>query len=516
MFISTKHIFKCILLAGLFTAMQISLSSCTTDDDDDDDKSTTAQPDQTDDRWPACDATAQTQTVSFVHVSDIHGHYNTEPGGESPVARMRGFYEQVRAENPYTLFTNGGDDHEKGSVAEELSGGISTTEVTNAMAFDIRVIGDHDFAFGPEELLSYSRDPQAVVLASNTEYAGSDEDDFGAVDYAELQVGCLRIGFFSLVSMPWNEKNTQYAGNFYPDNDDYQSDWDWAGIANTIIAEHGDDVDLMVLVSHLGIQDDVVLAGQVTGIDVFLGGHTHTALTSPTEAEGALIVHPGAFAEYVSRLDLTVNLSSGDIADYSYELLDNVAGAFPVDEDLQEAVDNILETYAPDMHDPMTTVAENQDEEGIALLAGKAAIDYFGADAVVVNKNTVWSTWTAGTLSMQDILDAFKVERKISGTPGFNSFYWASVNGTDLRRIKNEMPSQYLYSGEEAIDIGSDYTIMIQKAEALNPADYLPTGVTITDVAYEDEVWRLVEAYGRARQIECLYIDTDETIDGCE
>jgi len=72
-------------------------------------------------RFPECDPDAAEQVLTFVHVNDIHGTFTPEPDndGQSPVARMRGYYEKVRREeNPYTLFTNGGDDHEKGSVAE--------------------------------------------------------------------------------------------------------------------------------------------------------------------------------------------------------------------------------------------------------------------------------------------------------------------------------------------------------------------------------------------------------------
>jgi 5'-nucleotidase / UDP-sugar diphosphatase len=507
-----KAIYKFWVLA-LVVLMPFTILACDSGDDDDD---ATTTPSESDDRWPACDPTAQTQVVSFVHVSDIHAHYNTEPGGENPVARMRGYFEQVKEENPYALFTNGGDDHEKGSVAEEFSDGMSTTEVANAMAFDIRVIGNHDFAFGPQELLLYSRDPEAVVLASNTEYLGNDADGFGAVDYVEFQVGCVRIGFFGLVSMPWNEKNEQYAGNFYPDNDDFQSDWDWAVIANSIIAEHGDDVDLLINLSHLGLHDDMGLADEVTGIDVYLGGHTHSSLTEPTIRGESIIVHPGAFSEYVSRLDLTIDLDSSEIVDYTYQLLDNVEGAFPINEELQLAVDNILDSYVPDMHDAVATVAFDLDEDGVALVATMAAIDVYSADAAMVSKNTVWKPWPTGSLSMQDMFETFKVERELSGTTGFNSLYLATVTGGDLQRIEDEMTSLYQFTGPEVIDDSADYLIALQKTVAYNPGDYLPEGVTISDLTFGDEVWKVLDLYGRARQLECLPIDSDEPISGCQ
>ncbi len=119
-------------------------------------------------RWPLCDPHATQQEISFVHVSDTHAHYNPDSGGSSPMARIRGFADQVRQENPYTIFTNGGDDYEKGSLAETLSRERTTTKVIQAMQFDLRTIGNHDFAWGLDELLRFSHDPHGVVLASNT------------------------------------------------------------------------------------------------------------------------------------------------------------------------------------------------------------------------------------------------------------------------------------------------------------------------------------------------------------
>jgi len=55
---------------------------------------------------------------------------------------------QVKKENPFTLFTNAGDDYEKAQLAEELSRGQSTREVVEAMQYDVRALGNHDFAWG--------------------------------------------------------------------------------------------------------------------------------------------------------------------------------------------------------------------------------------------------------------------------------------------------------------------------------------------------------------------------------
>jgi 2',3'-cyclic-nucleotide 2'-phosphodiesterase (5'-nucleotidase family) len=127
------------------------------------------------------------------------------------LARIRGLYETVKRENLFTLLTNAGDDYEKGSIAEALSGGRATRQLVQAMGYDVRTLGNHDFAWGLKELLAFNHDPTAIVLGSNIRMvARQSGPQPGWTDYAELTLGCVRIGFFGLVSKPWNEKGEQY------------------------------------------------------------------------------------------------------------------------------------------------------------------------------------------------------------------------------------------------------------------------------------------------------------------
>jgi 2',3'-cyclic-nucleotide 2'-phosphodiesterase (5'-nucleotidase family) len=63
-------------------------------------------------------------------------------------------------------------------------------------------------------------------------------------------------------------------------------DFDYIGIAKRIIAEYRQEVDVLVLVSHLGLTDDIAVAEQTNGIDLILGGHSHNSAELSTGTEG--------------------------------------------------------------------------------------------------------------------------------------------------------------------------------------------------------------------------------------
>lgn len=462
--------------------------------------------------WPACDPAAEVQTVSFVHVNDLHGSFNPDATGESPYARIRGYYEWLRLVNPFTVYTNGGDDHEKGSLAEILSEGQAVVEVTEAMGFDVRVLGNHDFAWGIEEVLSFSQSDSGLVLGGNLTYTGSPAAAFGAQDHGTLEVGCVTVGVFGLVSKPWTEQDEQFDGDFHPD---LTSDHDVVARAQDAVSALRGSVDLVVMVSHLGLGLDREVARSAAGIDVVLGGHSHTALHDVVNESGALIIQAGAYARYVARLDVEVDLQSRAIRSHHYRLLPNDAGFLPVSDAMQAAVEDVLSRHAADIFEAVGQTRRSKGARDIARIAAQAALHILGVDAALVDVDTVWHPWAAGDLTPQDMLDAFKIERQEAGTPGFNSLYLTTLRGTDLQRLDAELHGDFELVLPLELEPNRLYAVALQKHVALQPERHLPTGIVLSPPWARMEGWELLTRYAQLRQSECLYIDVDDPLEDC-
>jgi hypothetical protein len=434
--------------------------------------------------------------------------------------------EQVRAENPYTVFTNAGDDYEKGSIAEELSQGRTTRQVVQAMHYDVRTIGNHDFAWGLEELLAFSHDPAAMVLASNTRMTavtpdgqqvrpqvssapGNDEGrsgDPGWVDYAELTVGCVKIGFFGLVSRPWNENGEQYDGPFYHQHPELQTDSRYVAITREIIAGHRREVDLLVLVSHLGIYDDIQLAEQTQGIDIILGGHTHTTMTKPLRINKTTIIHVGSHAETVGRFDLDYNLREKQIAGSHFALASNLEGAMPVDAATDQEINKIISSYQEAIYTEFVRLNTSQSGKGMALIGARAAVETLKSDAAFVNPQSAWQGRSLGGLTAQDVLDTFPVEREPAGEPGGSSLYLIRATGSDLLQARASLPD-FAYWGPENINPAMIYSVALSKAQALGQPRYFGREISLTPPEFAGELWEAVVAFGSDRNSVNLSLD---------
>jgi 5'-nucleotidase / UDP-sugar diphosphatase len=439
----------------------------------------------------------------------MHARYNPDKDGSNPMGRIRGYYLQTKKENPFTLFTNAGDDYEKGSIAEELSRGKSTREVVKAMRYDVRTLGNHDFSWGIEELLQFSHDPAAAVVATNTSMNSEGPHLSmapGWTDFTVLTVGCVRIGFFGLVSRPWNEKDQQYEGPFYSSFSALQTDFHCLERARDIISKHRKEVDLLVLVSHLGLPDDISLAEQTNGIDLILGGHSHTTMKEPMQVNGTTIVHTGAFGQTLGRFDIDYDVRNKHIVDSSFQLVANRPSNMPEDLATTRNIANILENYGREMNESITEMSRNQDKRAMALIAAHAAVTTLKTDAALIDIGTVGPEWRQGRLTRQDILNGFKVERQPAGTPGQSSLYVMTIRGADLLYAATAMANS-VFLGPPAINPLVSYTVALQKTQAFNQREFLGKTIGLSQPEPAAELWETVVAYARDRKMEGLSLD---------
>ncbi|WP_269618543.1 metallophosphoesterase [Zhongshania sp. BJYM1] len=462
---------------------------------------------------PDCEAGGTEQSVRFIHVADLHSRFGYR---EQLYSRIKAAHLQALREEPYTVFTNGGDDFEKGTVAEQLSSGSATIAATKAMAFDVRVVGNHDYAWGPEQLLEYSQDDSAVVLASNTWYTGS-SGEFAAVDFATVNVGCIKIGFFGMTSVPWNELDEPVESAPIPDFiADFSMNWSWQSVAQSIVGRYRGDVDYMVMLSHMGLGPDEDLAAKVSGVDLVLGGHTHGGESFETLDNGTMIVQPEFYGRGYTDLKLVFRLSDKVLTDVDYKTYAS-NDVLTADANTAASIDEIMGLYAPDAETEIAVSENFPDQRDIARIAAEAAMHVHGVNAALLDPAQVTALWLPGSLSQEDFINSYQVERQPSNTPGFNAMYAVSVSGAQLEQMAAEQTGWFakLPSPLQATKI---YKLVLQKGPALNLALFFP--LTFNEqsnlsVSSLSETWYALDQYARYRTSQCLHIDTDKALIAC-
>jgi len=275
----------------------------------------------------------ETEELYFciLHTNDMHSaliphspSIDYDPEKEDPTvggfARLATAVDEIRENKmregePILLFDAG--DFLGGSAFAwlALSGYAAELTIMQEMGYDAVVIGNHEYDYGPDVLAQYLLQagyPEAhqktLILASNTE-APSDHPLAALGLYRktgmfELENG-LKIGVFGLMG----EEAIQVLGEI----GDVQF-LDEQEVARQAIDElKGQGADVIVAITHSGVDGDRELAREVPGIDVIVGGHSDTALYEPILQGTTIIVQAGHLGMYLGQLELAYSSNTGRV-----------------------------------------------------------------------------------------------------------------------------------------------------------------------------------------------------------
>lgn len=249
-------------------------------------------------------------TLTIMHTNDTHAHHEPDSDGNGGAAIQAAVVAQIRAETPNTLLVDGGDRF-TGTLYHVQHRGQDSARIMNALQYDAMTLGNHEFDDGDEVLAQFIDALEFPVVSSNIDFSGS-PDLVGKVQTSTvIEVGGEQIGILGLITPETDILSSP--GDALVFNEDLTA------AAQAVVDElTAQGVNKIVLLSHIGYIADLGVAQSVTGIDVIVGGHSHSLLSNtflgsegpyPTivespAAEPVLVVQAGTATKYLGRLDV--------------------------------------------------------------------------------------------------------------------------------------------------------------------------------------------------------------------
>ncbi|GAA0784325.1 thiosulfohydrolase SoxB [Marinobacterium sediminicola] len=262
-------------------------------------------------------------------------------------AHLKTLVERLREEfgRENTLLLDGGDSWQ-GSGTAYKSRGMDMVEASNLLGVDI-MTGHWEFTYHQAEILSNIKAFNGEFLAQNvfiTEEAmfSSDVeylyDDFsGRVfkPYTIRELGGVRV---AVIGQAFPRTRITNPARFIPDWTFDIYDDRLQMLVEQLRAK--EKVDLVVLLSHNGMDVDLAMARRVSGIDLILGGHTHDAVPAPTLVKNSggqtLVFNAGSHGKFLGALDLDIR--NGRLEGYRYSLLPVFSKLIPADAGMQALI----------------------------------------------------------------------------------------------------------------------------------------------------------------------------------
>jgi len=257
------------------------------------------------------------------------------------------------------------------------------------------VLGNHEFDFGQQVLTERIKEARFPVLGANVRGLGLIKP------YVIKKVNGLRVAIIGVVTAdtPTHTSPKNVAGlKFSPPAE---------AVANCLKELKG-KADLVVVLSHIGYQEDRALAAQVPGIDVIVGGHSHTKVTTPERINQTVIVQAWEHGKVLGVLDL--DLKDGKIVKYSGRLVEIKPGSGPVDAKVLEIVARYSQQVNALLDRPVGKTEVDLNGEQVRLREtnlGDLVADIMrratGADVALLNGGTIRTSIRRGEIKAKDI-----------------------------------------------------------------------------------------------------------------
>jgi len=347
--------------------------------------------------------------LTVFHVNDSHCSFLPEPatwrddralvGG---VVALAAHLDEQRADAFASLLLDAGDFMTGNPLCEMEDGGVqggAWMDMLNLLGFDAGVIGNHEFDLGREN---------ARALAARADYplmALDLRDESGELEFpAEpvvLERGGLRVGVIGVSCQGLFEVCTDTRVEGLRLDDQAETARRWA-------AELDPDTDLLVLITHNGANTDTTLARDLngSGIDLIVGGHSHTRLYDPVRVGEVLVVQAGSRLQNLGRLDLQV--ADDRIVSYDGDLFQVFAegrrAAPEIEAAVAAAAARVDEAYGRVIGE--LTVHWRRDsraESNVGDWLSDAMRAAANADVALLNSGTIRANFEPGPLTLLDI-----------------------------------------------------------------------------------------------------------------
>lgn len=431
-----------------------------------------------------CAGSVQAETVLHIlHTNDLHSRIEpvnaydstcdeeTKAAGEcfGGVARIatkvKELRDKITAEGGNVLVLDAGDQYQ-GSLFYSTYKGKEVAEFMTAIGYDAMALGNHEFDDGPNGAVILADGVEFPIISGNLDLSQSNELNGKIDDTLTLEVGGEKIGIVSTLALDTPETATPGPNVIFMD--------DIESLKGDVQKLTDEGVNKIIALTHVGYKRDLEYAAEIPGIDIVLGGHSHTLLGDMEGAEGpypTMVKNPDgtqvpvaqayAYSKYLGHLILTFD-DAGVLTKVEGEpiLLDN---SVPEDEaiaaritELAKPINALRDKIVGELPAAIDAARENcrAKECEMGNVVADAMLDRVknqGITIAIANSGGLRASIDKGQLTMGEI---------ISVLPFQNTLSTFQLKGADVVAALENGASQYEeVAGRFAQVAGLKYTV---------------------------------------------------------
>lgn len=442
-------------------------------------------------------------------------------------AHLATLVKQVKAGRPHALLLDGGDTWQ-GSATSLWTNAQDMVDACKLLG--VNIMTPHwEFTFGADrvqEIIEKDFKGHIDFIAHNVKT--TDFEDLVFPPYTFKEQNGVKIG---VIGQAFPYTPIANPRHFVPD-------WTF-GIQDQHMQQMVDEcrakgAQVVVVLSHNGMDVDIKMASRVSGIDAILGGHTHDGMPAPVVVKNSggqtLVTNAGSNGKFLAVLDLDVR--GGKIQDYRYKLMPVFANFLPADAEMQAYIDGVRAPYKDKLEEKMAVTEGELYRRGNFngswdQLICDALMEVRGAE-IAFSPGVRWGTslLAGDTITYERMMDQMALTYPATT---LNEFTGAEIK-TILEDVADNIfnPDPYFQQGGDMVRVGGlEYTCspkapmgerinnMMLKGKAIDAnKKYKVAGwASVQEGVQGTPIWDVVGGYLRDRKvIKPLNINTPKII----
>lgn len=375
----------------------------------------------------------KTKKFTILHSNDMHGDFLAEVregdghliGG---LALLSGYLNQVREEEENVIYVIAGD-MVQGSLIDSEYKGVSTIEIMNFLSPDVVTLGNHELDYGLPHLLFLEKMANFPIVNANLYIK-----QYGKrlmTPYLIMTVDSYNILFIGVTTEKVMDTLAldQLIGTFFSIEDAAEE------VGKICNAYKHNDIDLTVAVTHIGYESDIELAKMLKpewGVDMILGGHSHTILDQPALVNNILIAQAGVGTDQIGRFDIVVEDATNSIIELKWELIPIDNKTSKEDETLKKFIHSYKEKIDLKYNSIVTRFSEKllhpvrEEETTLGNLIADALADMSETEITLIGSGSIRGEELGPVVTLGDLLACFPYEDNLV------KYY---IKGSQLKKI---------------------------------------------------------------------------------
>jgi 5'-nucleotidase len=375
----------------------------------------------------------KTKKFAILHSNDMHGDFLSEiqQGKKELIgglSLLSGYINQVRKEEENVLYVISGDMLQ-GSLIDSEWKGISTIEIMNWLAPDVVTLGNHEIDYGLPHLLFLEKIANFPIVNANL-YIKKNLKRL-MLPYLIIKKAGFDILFTGIITEKIMDaiKQDNLIGSFVSLGEASQE------VGKITNAYKNDDIDLTILLTHIGYESDIELAKLLKpewGVDMIIGGHSHTILKKPVKVNNILISQAGVGTDQIGRYDIEVDDDTNSIVKYKWQLIPINEKIAKSDKKLEEYIDTFKGEVDRKYSALLCKLSEKlthpkrEIETTLGNLVADAFADNAQCDVMLVGSGSIRVKEFGPAVTLKDFLACF---------PYDDSIVRFSITGVQLKKI---------------------------------------------------------------------------------